>query len=403
LTARKVATVGDGWHGDGRNLFLRVNCDRRRWIVKVTRDGKKREFGVGGVDTTSLALARKRRDALLAQLAEGLNPKAEKQKAREAVEIAKAARRKRKTFGECAEAVIEARSNAWRTSSEGRTSSQNDWIKSFVRDCRPIRSKPVEDVTVEDVKKCVQPYWDKGNIVTARRLLNRIELAIEYALAHGWRTADNPATWKRFQHLAPATPKNGKRHHAALDWREVPAFMAKLSGIDTISARCVEFAILTAARSGEARGARWDEVNNETATWTIPPERMKANEEHVAPLSRQALDLLRRMETNSPGKLIFPSERAGRLMDISRVLKVVWSIAPDVTLHGFRSSFRSWCGDHRVERELAEQSLAHKYGSAVEQAYNRTQMLERRRPVMQRWADFVSGEADAGKVVKLKR
>jgi integrase len=398
--ARRIASAKDGWTSFNDNLYLRVDDDgrRKRWIVKVVRNGRKRELGVGALATTSLRLARERRDQILAQLADGLDPKAEKKKARE---TAQEARRKRKTFGEAAEAVIQARSSGWRTSSEGRASSMTDWVKSFVHDCKPIRSKAVEDISVEDVKKCVQPYWEKGQHATARRLLNRIELAIEYALAHNWRTADNPAAWKRFQHLAPASPKNGsKPHHAALDWREVPAFMAKLSAIDSIAARCVEFAVLTAARSGEARGARWSEVNLENATWTIPPERMKANEEHVVPLSRQALDLLRRMEA---GELIFPSERVARLMDISRVLKVVWSIAPDVTLHGMRTAFRSWCGDHGIEREVAEQSLAHKFGNAVEQAYNQATMLERRRPVMQRWADFVSGETVAGKVVEFKR
>jgi integrase len=405
IEARMIAGAKDGWTSFGDNLYLRVDDDgrRKRWIVRVIRGGRKRELGCGALKTTSLDLARRKRDAILEQLRDGLDPTEEKRKEREE---AQAKRERRKTFAQAAEAVLKARAAGWRTSSEGRESSMDDWVKSLARDCKPLRSRPVDEIDVEDIKRVVAPFWDEGKTATARRLLNRIELVIEYALAHGWRSADNPASWKRFQHIAPSAPKNGsKPHHAALDWKATPDFVARLRQIDTTAARCLEFLILTASRSGEARGARWSEVDFDGATWAIPPERMKAGEPHDAPLSRQALDLLRRMEAAKSGDLIFESDRMQRPLDVTAILKVAQKLAPgvNVTVHGFRSSFRSWCGDHGVEREVAEQSLAHSFGSQVEQAYNRTAMLERRRPVLQRWADFVTGETDAGKVVKIGR
>jgi integrase len=407
LTARTVATVGDGWHGDGNHLYLRVDGVRRRWIVKVVRGGVKREFGVGSVETTNLAFARQKRDRLLEQLKDGLDPVEEKQKAREADREARAARARRKTFADAADAAFKKQSAGWRTSSEGRTSSMDDWAKSLAVDCKSLRSKAVEDIGMEDVKKCVQPFWDKGQVTTARRLLNRIELVIEYALAHDWRDENkgNPAAWKRFQHIAPATPKNGgKAHHAALDWRDMPAFMMKLREIDSTSARCLEFLILTATRSGEARGARWSEIDFAAKKWTIPEARMKAGEVHDVPLSRQALALLGKLGKTpkaKTGSLIFPSDRVAQPLDVTATWKLLQALAPGVTVHGMRATFKTWCSDHNIPREEAEASLAHQIGNAVERAYNRTDMLERRRPVMQQWADFIDGAA-TGKVIALK-
>jgi integrase len=403
LSARTVASAKDGWHSDGNRLYLRVDGERRRWICKVTRSGRKREYGLGSVDTTSLALARQKRDKLLEQLRQGLDPVAVKEKEREAEREEREARKRRKSFAQIAREVIAKQESGWRTASDGRQSSLVDWTRSLIRDCAPINRKPVAEIATKDVVRVLQPLWDAGKHATARRLVTRIAMVMDYATANGLRTGDNPASWKIVQHIIPQQPNGRTKGHAALNWRDVPAFMAKLRQIDTASARCVEFAVLTASRSGEARGARWSEVDFGTATWTLPPERMKAQEEHQVPLSRQALDLLRRMEAARSGDLIFPGPERGRQLDISRCLDVVKAIKPDVTLHGFRSAFRSWCGDHGVERELAEQSLAHAFGSQVEQAYNRTAMLERRRPVMAAWGAFVSGEADADKVVPLKR
>jgi integrase len=337
------------------------------------------------------------------QLKDGLDPKQEKQKARDARLKAKAARQKRKTFLDCAEAVFKARSSGWRRSAEGRESSASDWIRSLNKDCAPLRRLAVEDIGLDDVKKVVQPFWDNSKTSTARRLLNRIELVMSYAIAHGYRHGDNPASWTIFQHLAPAQPKNSKAPHAALDWREAPALMARLREIDSTAARCLEFLILTATRSGEARGANWSEIAFAIATWSIPPERMKAAEPHEVPLSRRALALLDRLESPRNTGLIFPSPLKGKIIDAAVLSRLLHEVAPKVTVHGMRATFKTFCGDHGVPRGLAELSLAHRIGNAVEQAYDRTALLERRRPAMQAWADFLSGEAETGRVVPINR
>jgi integrase len=398
LTPRDVNNAKAGWLGDGGGLWLRTDADgsRQRWIFRSTTHGRTTEIGLGGSDKVSLALARRKRDQILDQLANGLDPKQEKRKAADAI-------RNRKTFAETAQAVIKARQSGWRTSTEGRTSSLDEWTQSLIADCQTIAGKFVDELDLNDIKRVVSPYWDAGRHASARRLLNRIELAIEYALAHGWRTADNPAAWKRFQHLAPSQPKNGdKAHFAAMPWREVPEFVRRLRKVEGMSALALTFAILTATRSSEARGARWSEIDFDTATWTIPAERMKGKRLHAVPLSAPAVRLLRQLETIRADAFIFPGEGKGTCVSNKTMWEATKSLAPNATSHGFRSSFRDFCSDHGVEREVAELCLAHRIGSAVEQAYNRTSLLERRRPVIDDWGRFIDGEStERAKVVSI--
>jgi integrase len=397
LTPRLVAGHQAGWLGDGAGLWLRADANRKRWIFRRTMHGRTVEMGLGGADTVTLAQARKKRDQILAQLADGLDPKNEKRKTADK-------QRARRKFREAAEAVIAARGVGWRVAVDGRNSSLADWTKSLVVDCKPLAGRFVDEVDVDDVRRCVQPHWDDGKHATARRLLSRIEAVLEYSLAHGWRTADNPAAWRRFQYLAPSQPKNGdKQHHAALPWQDMPHFVARLRKINTMAALALEFAILTATRSSEARGARWSEVDLDGGTWVIPGSRMKASEAHAVPLSRQALQLLDAMDSLRAGKLVFPGVSDEDLMHNTRLWQLVKRLEPDATTHGFRSSFRDWCGEHGVERELAEMCLAHKIGNTAEQAYSRSKLIERRRPIMQQWADFLDGEAAAEKVVPIKQ
>jgi integrase len=414
LTARQVATVGDGWHSDGNRLYLRVKGPRRRWIVKVVREGVKREIGIGSVDTTSLAVARKKRNDILAQLRDDKDPLDERRKER----AARAAAKNRKTFGEVAAEVLRKQESGWRTASDGRQSSLTDWTKGLTKDCAQLTKKPIEEVTTQDVVRVLRPLWAADKHATARRLVTRIAMVMNFATAHGLRSGDNPASWKIVQHLFPAKPNGGKQRHAALSWSEVPAFAAKLreSEARSMAALCVEFAILTAARSGEARGARWSEIDfehkirirDQTITipaWIVPGRRMKAAEEHIVPLSRQAVALLKRVQRAQTGDLIFEGQRRNRPLGIRALLDAVQKLAPGVTVHGFRSSFRSWCGDQAVDREVAEQCLAHVIGNAVEQAYQRSAMVLRRAPAMQDWADLVApdGATASGKVVPIKR
>jgi integrase len=377
-----------------------VDGDHRRWIVRVVRDGRKREFGAGAADRVSLAYARKKRDQILAQLADGLDPKAERQKVRDARDAERQARRKRPTFRNVAEMVITKQESGWRTAADGRQSSFVDWLRSLTKDCAAIAKKPIDEITTKDVIATLKPIWARGKHATARRLVTRIGAVLDYATVHDMRTGDNPAAWSLIKHVFPATPNGGKERHAALPWVEAPAFMARLREVDSTPARCVELAILTAKRSGEARLAKWSEINFDTATWTIPAHRKKASEAHDAPLSKQAIALLRRMETMRAGDLIFADHR-GHCYLTDMMGQTVKRLAPEVTLHGFRTTARSFSADHGIERELAEMNLAHRIGSAVEAAYNRTQLLERRWPSMAMWADFLDGKDAANKVVPI--
>jgi integrase len=384
LSARTAATVGDGWHADGRCLYLRVDGARRRWVVKIVRDGVRREFGAGSVDTTSLAQARRKRDQILAQLADGVDPVEGKRQAREAREAAA----NRKTLAEVAEAVLMKSAAGWRSRATARS-----WERSLRVYCKPISATPIDQITTQDIVRVLSPLWAAGKMEVAARLLPRISTVMAYATAHGWRSGDDPASIRIIKHIAPSRPAGPRKRHAALDWRAMPVFMAKLRATQTMSALVLEFSILTATRSAEARGCRWGEINQTAATWRIPGGRMKANAEHVVPLSRQALDLLHKMrEAQTTCDLVFEGRQPGKPLRSSSVLRLMNKLAPGgETVHGFRSAARSFWADHGVDREIAELNLSHKIGSAIEQAYYRTQLLERRRPSFQAWADHLDG------------
>jgi integrase len=403
LKPSDVLSLGDGMHGDGGYLWLRVRGEARSWIVRGPRiNGKKPEAGLGSVNRVSLALARKERDKLVEQWQNGKDPVADRRAAREAAA-------NRKTFAEVARLTIATKQSGWRTSFEGRTSTLDTWTRNMEVDCAAIADKPIDEIELADIKRIVSPYWDRGHLKAGRDLVKRIETVFDYAFAHGWRTAANPAAWAVFKVLWPGETAS-KEHRAALPWADVPAFVAELRESDAVAALVVEFAILTATRSGETRGAMWSEIDFAERTWTVPRDRMKKGEEHVVPLSDQAIALLERARTASA--YVFPgyvddgsrSTRAETPVPNASVWKLVKRVAgeADVTTHGFRSTFRDWCGDHGVDRELAERSLAHKFGSAVESAYARSRLVGRRAPLMQQWADYCCGDA-AAVVVPFKR
>jgi integrase len=408
LRPSDVASLGDGMHGDGEYLFLRVRGSARSWIVRRSVDGKKVDLGLGSVDRVSLALARKERDKLIEQWRNGKDPAVERRAEREA-------KANRRTFAEVARLKIAAKQSGWRTSFEGMAHSLDAWTKSMEVDCALITNKAIDEIGVDDIKRVVSPHWDKNHHKTARDLISRIGQVFDYAIAHGWRSTANPAGWSVFKHLSPAAP--AKQHHAALPWQDVPRFLRQLRASPSIGVDVVELAILTATRSGETRGAKWSEIDWTARTWTIPAARMKMGKKrpdpHVVPLSDQAIALLKRVKAEGvEGVYIFPGyaggggyrrQRAASPIPNASVWRLVKRLGGDaVTTHGFRSTFRDWCGEHGLDRELAERSLAHQFGSEVENAYARSRLVDRRAPLMQQWADYCCGDAPAV-VVPFKR
>ena len=384
----------EGKHCDGDYLWLAVKGASRSWVVRTPMiNGKRREIGLGSAAKVSLALARKQRDALLEQLRNGVDPVAEREAAKEAAA-------KRKTFAEAAEAVIEKNRAGWKTSLEGRCSTLDQWRRDMTVTCKPIARKFVDEITIDDVKTVLQPYWDRGHLDSANSLLKRIEAVLNFAYAHGWRPIENPAAWHVVKHLWPSE-KAQDVHHAALPWRDAPEFFQRLRQSDATSARLLEFIMLTAVRSNEARGATWSEIDLDAGVWTIPAARMKMHRDHDVPLSTPVIALLRRMEaekTNSTFVFVggrgVGAKEAGKPMRNASLHALMKRAGGEATTHGFRSSFRDWCGETGVDRELAERCIAHKVGSDAENAYARSSLIARRRPIMEAWGAFVAGARD---------
>lgn len=261
---------------------------------------------------------------------------------------------------------------------------------TLARYAAPLWNKPIDEIDTTAVLSVLQPIW--GRIPeTASRVRGRIEAVLDYAKAHGLRTGENPAAWRN--HLALILPKRQKlsrQHHAAMAYRDVPDFLVRIREHESVAAVALEFVILTAARSGEVRGARWKEIDLKTKTWAIPAHRMKSGNLHRVPLCNRAITILERMASIKLGEYIFPGQRRGRpLSNAALEMALRRNGGGDSTVHGMRSAFRDWCGNEtHFPREIAEQALAHVTGGAVELAYRRSDALEKRRALMSAWADF---------------
>jgi integrase len=236
------------------------------------------------------------------------------------------------------------------------------------------------------VMKCLEPIWTTKR-VTAERVRGRIERILDWARVRGFRSGENSARWRgHLDHLLPKTSKTkAKKHHPALSYAELPAFMAKLREQDSTAARALEFTILTAARSGEVLKARTDEINLGDKVWIVPPDHSKTGIEHRIPLSVRALEL-----SNCPGSALFPGRHPDKAIGKMAMRDLLERLGhDDVTVHGFRSAFRDWCGDHTAfAREVAEAALGHRVGNEVERAYRRGDELDKRRKLMEAWATY---------------
>jgi integrase len=395
LSARAVATLKTpGRHSDGGGLVLHVDdAGRRRWVYRFKWSGRVRDMGLGACPPVTLADAREAADQARRVLAKGLDPIAERAKVKaDATPV---------SFRKAADELLATFNASWRNAKH-----RQQWANTLETYCAGIMSRPVADITTSDVLGILKPLW-QTKPETASRLRGRIERVLALARVRGWRTGENPAQWRNhLDQLLPAPKKLSRGHHRALPFADVPAFVKKLRETETVANLALEFVILTGVRTSEATGARWEEFDMPARLWTVPGERMKAGKPHRVPLAPRAVEIVERMAQAKLGDFVFPGRmvrgKAGPLssMAMSMVLR---RAKVDATTHGFRSSLRDWISETtNFPHEVAEQALAHTISSAVEKSYRRGDLLEKRRAMMEQWAQFID-VPPAGKVVSFGR
>ena len=385
LSAREAATKKPGRYGDGDGLYLVVGANGgRKWVFRFSWRGKVTETGLGSADVVTLAEARGKAEEARKALAAGTNPIESRRKAASVLAA-------KPTFGDAADDLIEAKASEWRNAKH-----RAQWAMTLSRYCAPLRPRPVEEIDTEAVLAVLKPIWRRAP-ETASRLRGRIEMVLDGARARGHipRNEANPARWRgHLDKLLPKRPILSRGHHAAMPYSEVPGFMRELRERDGFAAMALELCILTAARSGEIYGARWDEIDLENKVWTVPATRMKASRQHRIPLSEAAMAVLERVGAAKVCDLVFPG-RGGRPLSNMAMEMLLRRMDVNFTVHGFRSSFRDWAGNETdFSREVAEAALAHVVGDKAEQAYRRGDALDKRRQLMQSWANYCAGAID---------
>lgn len=395
LEVGRCATPGLHFVGGVAGLALQVQkSGARSWVLRVSIAGKRRDMGLGGFPDVTLADARRRARDERETVDKGIDPIVSRQKA---VAELRAQAAKAITFKAAALLYIEAHEPTWRNAKHAE-----QWRNTLNSTYPQLGALQVQDIDLTHVLSVLHPIW-KTKTETASRLRGRIESVLDWATARGHRVGLNPARWKgHLDHLLPAPSKIMKSaHHKAVPVAKVGEFMQALRRQDGIGAQALEFVILTAARSGEVRGATWSEVDLATGTWIIPGSRMKAGKEHRVPLSQAALELLKKLSRVLRDDSLFPSPRGGAMSDMTMVA-VMRRMGIDAVPHGFRSTFRDWCSERtNYSREVAEMALAHAIGDKVEAAYRRGDLLEKRRQLMTDWAEFCGTVEANAKVLPL--
>jgi integrase len=396
LSALKVTRAKEpGMYADGGSLYLRVaEGGSRQWIFRYVTNGRLRDMGLGPAHTLTLAEARERATEARKLRLDGIDP-LEHRRARMAA--LRAADARTITFRECCEAYLRSHDASW-TNARHRA----QW-RSTLEHLYPILGAlPVQAIDTPLVLRAIKPIWEKTP-VTASRLRGRLEAVLGWATVHHYRSGDNPAKWSGLlEHALLAPGKVAKvEHHSALPYADIPEFMAKVRADTGVTARALEFICLTAARSGEAAAAKWDEIDLDARLWTVPASRMKAGKEHRVPLSDPALAVLRAMRTIKQSPYVFPRGNALPVRGAT-----VWRLATrlgGVSVHGLRSSFRDWASERTsFQREVCEMALAHTIPDAVEKAYRRGDLFDKRRKLMDAWGEFCAKPAAAGAVVPIR-
>lgn len=387
LSALQVSRLTESGHhavGGVTGLYLYITpTGARSWVLRTLIAGKRRHMGLGAFPSVTLAMAREKARAARSEVEAGVDPIAAR------IEVVKKLKEENLnavTFESAAKAYIDAHGDTWKNPKH-----RAQWSATLATYAFPvIGSLQTAHVTQAHVLAVLEPIWKTKN-ETAARLRGRIEAVLDWATVRGYREGENPARWKgRLDKLLPAPGKIQKTvHRKALTIDAVPQFMRDLRDKEGIAARALEFVVLTAARSGEVRGATWGEIDLDAAVWVVPGDRMKAGREHRVPLCTQAVELLKKMPRFVGNEHVFPSPRGKALSDMA-LLTVMRRMEMDAVPHGFRSTFRDWVGERTdYPRELAEQALAHTLENKVEAAYRRGDALEKRRTMMQEWSDFL--------------
>ena len=384
-----------GLYGDGGGLTLQITATgAKSWLLRYMVAGKPFGMGLGPTHTVSLAEARQKALDARKLLIDGINPLVARRQNQIAAALANA---KMMSFDQCAESYIAAHKAGWKNAKHG-----DQWTNTLTTYASPVFGHlPVAQIDTGLVVKCLAPIWE-SKTETASRVRGRIESVLGWATTSGYRTGENPARWKgHLENLLATISKTQRtKNHPSLPWPRIGGFMDALRARDGASARAVEFAILTACRSGEVRGARWAEFDVAGKLWTIPAERMKAKREHQVPLSAAALALLASLPKGSDDDVVFAGTKGQPLSDMSLTGvirrmngddKPVWSDAngKGITVHGFRSSFRMWTAETtHYPREVAEHALAHQLPDVVERAYQRGSQFAKRAELMAEWAVY---------------
>ncbi|MEJ1406725.1 MAG: integrase arm-type DNA-binding domain-containing protein [Candidatus Sedimenticola sp. (ex Thyasira tokunagai)] len=397
LSPRKVATAGPGKYEDGGGLRLVVSkTGAKKWVLRFTIDRKRREMGLGSYPDISLAKARDKASEHRTQASEGIDP----------IEARRTEPEKTPTFTTCAARYIRAHRRGWKNAKHAR-----QWVSTLKTYARPVLgSKKVDTITTEDILKILSPIWNTKT-ETAKRTQGRVENILDYAAAHKYCDPMNPARWRG--HLDKLLPKPSRvkktTHHPAMPYTEVPAFMAELSQNGCVSAYALQLLILTATRTSEVLQAQWAEFDLDEGIWVIPAERMKAKREHRVPLPDTAIAILHALPRIKGNPYLFTGARHSRPLSNMALLQLMRGMGYGVNgdrgnyvPHGFRSSFRDWSGEvSSFPRDVAEMALAHTIENKVEAAYRRGDLFDKRRKMMQAWANYVNKQQ--GDVVSINR
>lgn len=384
LNARGVATAGPGKHEDGDGLRLVVSpTGGRKWVLRLTVDGKRREMGLGAYPLVTLAEARDKATQARRQVHDGQDPIAARKVAPPAIP----------TFTQAAARFIRAHRRGWANRKHAR-----QWVATLKTYARPILgTTTVDRIGTEEVLRVLSPIWTTKT-ETAKRVQGRLENVLDFAAARKWRDPMNPARWRG--HLDKLLPRPARvrtvAHHPAMPYPELPGFMADLARLNSVSALALRFLILTATRSGETLGATWAEIDLEAAVWTIPAARMKAKRDHRVPLTGAALAILEALPRLHGTPYVFPGARDSRPLSNMALLQLMRGMGYGVggtrgayVPHGFRSTFRDWAGEASTfPRDVCEMALAHVIENKVEAAYRRGDLFAKRRAMMDAWADW---------------